>query len=220
MSQQINLYNPLFEKKQKPFSLRTMGAALGVLAVALVGLYGYAAVKARSAERLAATVAAQLALQRDQATRLAKLPAPVPNKALEAEAARLEGEVRARQTTLQALNTGELGNPAGFSEFFAALGRRAVPGIWLTAVTISDSGNELIVHGRALHADLMPAFLRGLNSEAVMRGRKVTEMKLTAKAAPKSADARPAGEPQAFIEFFLTAPLQLAEGPSSAAGTP
>jgi hypothetical protein len=151
-------------------------------------------------------------------TKLAALPARTPDKALEAEVAKLEMEVRARQSTLQALSMGELGNTKGFSEFLAALGRSAVPGLWLTSVTIGQSGNELIVNGRALRADLMPSFLRGLNSEAVMRGRKVTDLRLAARTAPKPTEGRPS-EPEAFIDFSLAAPLQLAEGPLSP-GTP
>jgi Tfp pilus assembly protein PilN len=222
VSQQINLYNPLFQKKEKPFSVRTMGQALGLIALGVAGLYAYAVAHTHSVERLANQLNQQLTSQRDQVAQLAKVPVRVPSKTLEAEAARLEIEVRSRQTTLQALNTGELGNTAGFSDFFAALGRRAVPGVWLTSVKIADSGNELVVQGRALRAELMPAFLRALNNEPVMRGRKVTEMKLTAKAAPKAVEGKPAAdEPASFIEFSLTAPLQVAEAPApAAAGNP
>jgi Tfp pilus assembly protein PilN len=202
MSQQINLYNAAFEKKERPFSLRAMGVSLALVGAGVVSLYSYAALQTRSAERTAAQLGEQLKLQREQLAQLAKLPVRTPSKALAAEIAKLEAEVKARQTSLQALGTGELGNAAGFSEFLAALGRQAVPGIWLTRVTISDSGNELLVQGRALRAELMPAFLRALNKEPVMRGRRVTELKLAAKGDEKQ---------QPFIEFSLSAPLQLAE---------
>ena len=204
MSQQINLYNAAFHKKDKPFSVRTMSVSLALLAAGLVALCGFAGLHTRSAERTAAQVGEQLKAQRDQLTKLAKVPVRMPGKALEGEIAKLEAEVKARQTTLQALGTGELGNTAGFSEFFAALGRQATPGVWLTSVTIGESGNQLLVQGRALRAELMPAFLRALNKEPVMRGRRVTEMKLAAKSDDKK---------QAFIEFSLAAPLELAEAP-------
>lgn len=202
MSQQVNLYNPLFEKKARPFSALRMGQSLAMLAAGLIALYAYAAMQTRAAERAAGQLAHQLKTQRDQLAQLAKVPVRMPSKALEAEITKLESEVNARRTTLEALGTGQLGNAAGFSEFFAALGRQAVPGVWLTSVTIGESGNELLVQGRALSADLMPAFLRGLSKEAVMRGRRVTELKLTAKGGEKQ---------QPYIEFSLAAPLQLAE---------
>jgi len=203
MSQQINLFNPAFERKEKPFSLRAMSVSLALVVAGLLAVYAYAAMQTRSAERTAAQLGQQLKSQRDQLAKLAELPVRMPSKALEAEIAKLDAEVKARQSSLQALGTGELGNTTGFSEFLAALGRQAVPGIWLTSVTISQSGNELLVQGRALRAELMPAFLRALGKESVMRGRRVTELKLVAKGDEK--------KEHGFIEFSLTAPLQVAE---------
>ncbi len=42
MSQQINLFNPLFLKRRKHFSAVTMAQALGVLIVGLAAFYGFA----------------------------------------------------------------------------------------------------------------------------------------------------------------------------------
>ena len=52
MTQHINLYNPLFVKKKKPFSALTMAQALGFIAVGLGCMYFYATLQAHSAERL------------------------------------------------------------------------------------------------------------------------------------------------------------------------
>jgi hypothetical protein len=101
-----------------------------------------------------------------------------------------------------ALRTGELGNTAGFSGYFAALGRKAMPGVWLTGFSVGESGNDLQVRGRVLHPDLVPAYLRALSDEPVMRGRQVTELKLSAKAT--GAAPQPAG-PERFVEFSLAA---------------
>jgi Tfp pilus assembly protein PilN len=214
MSQQINLYNPLFEKKEKPFSARTMSQALALIAVGVTTMHVYAAYQARSAERVAVQLRQQVIVQREQVAKLVTAGAPTRSKALEGEIARLEAEVKTRQATLQALNTGELGNTAGFSEFLAALGRQAMPGIWLTSITIGNSGNELSVHGRALRADLMPTFLRALNNEPMMRGRRVTELKLSAKS-PAPADKTAA---VGYIEFSLNAPLQIPEATTGTGG--
>jgi len=66
MSQQINLYNPLFLRKQKYFSARTMLQSLGLIAVGLLALYAYALVQTRGLERLAKSYADQLSVQRAQ----------------------------------------------------------------------------------------------------------------------------------------------------------
>lgn len=211
MSQQINLYNPIFLKKEKYFSARTMLQALGLIAVGLSAFFFYAFLQTRIVEREAAEHRVQLAAQRDQLAKLAtEIGGRTRNKALDAEVARTESELKTRQATLQALATGELGNASGFSDFFAAFARQALPGVWLTAFTIGDSGNELVVQGRALNAELVPAYLRALNSEPMMRGRRVTEMKLAAKSIGRAAKGEDR-TPERFVEFALTAPLRLAE---------
>jgi hypothetical protein len=210
MAQQINLYNPLFLKQEKHFSARTMVHALAVVLLGIVAVFVAGSFQTRSAERLASQYREQVLRQRDQVVKLGgQVGAAARSKALEAELARLESEIKLRQATLQALSTGELGNTAGFSEFFAALGRQALAGIWLTRIHIGDAGNDLLIEGRALHAELMPAYLRALNHETMMRGRRVTEMKLTAAAGKGLAT-----EPGRFVEFSLTAPLVLREAPA------
>lgn len=218
MSQQINLYNPLFLKQEKYFSARAMPQALGLIALGLTLLYGYALVQTRSSQRTAEQYRGQLAEQRDQMGKLAaQVASQGRSKALEAEVARAEEEIKNRQATLQALGTSELGNPGGFSDFLAAFGRQALPGVWLTGFTISDSGNDLIVQGRALRPELIPAYLRALNQESIMRGRRVTELKLAAKSVVRSASGGEQKGPERFVEFALAAPLRLAEATSEKA---
>ena len=53
MSQQINLYNPLFLKREKHFSARTMVQALGIIALGLAALYVYVLVESTKAECMA-----------------------------------------------------------------------------------------------------------------------------------------------------------------------
>jgi hypothetical protein len=206
VSQQINLYNPLFLKQEKHFSARTMAQALGIIALGLAALYVYAMLESAKTEHSAQRQREQLAAQQDQLVKLGtQLATFSASKALEAEVARAEAAVKTRQATLEALNAGELGNTAGFSDFFAAFGRRSMAGVWLTGFNIGDAGNELVVRGRALQADLVPAYLRALNSEAMMRGRSIVEMKLAATQ-------------DQFVEFTLVAPR--ARQPASKGSNP
>ncbi len=212
MSQQINLYNPLFLKKEKHFSARTMAQSLAVVVLAIAGLSVLGWLQTRSAEGLAAQYREQVTRQRGQLVKLGAMRGPARSKALEAELAQLEAEIKARQATLQALSGGELGNTAGFSEFLAALGRQATTGVWLTHIRIEEAGNGLSVEGRSLRADLVPAYLRALSREPMMRGRRVTEMKLVA--APEKG---PTGGPGRFVEFAIAAPRELHEPAAGAA---
>jgi hypothetical protein len=211
MSQQINLFNPLFLRKEKYFSARTMAQSLGLIALGLAALYAYALMQTRSLERTAGDYGAQLTAQRGQ---LIQLSGRGRSKLLEAEVARLSADVQARRGVLQVLQGGDLGNTEGFSRYFAAFGRHAMRGVWLTGFSVGESGNELRIQGRVLYPDLVPSYIKELNQEDVMRGRLVTELKLAAKeesaarhvAAPQSGAA-----PSRYVEFELRAPLRLAE---------
>lgn len=216
MSQQINLYNPLFLKKEKLFSARAMAQALGLVVLGLAGIYAYSAIQTRDAERIAKDYASQVASQRDQMVALsARSSANVRSKTLEAEVARLESVVKSRQGLLDTLTTGQLGNSEGISRYLAAFGRQATPGVWLTGFTVGEGGNDLRVNGRVLHPDLVPVYLRALNREEVMRGRQVTELKLSAKDVPAAAAAGsvpgPRQAPVRFVDFSVVAPLRAPE---------
>ncbi len=207
MSQQINLYNPIFLKQEKYFSTKAIAQALGLVLVGLAAFYAFALVQTRNAEGLLAQTRAQVTQQRERFVAVApKFTPATRSKVLEAELAKMEKEVKTRRDTLNALSTGELGNTTGFSEFLAALARQTVQGVWLTGIVIGESGKDLHIDGRALRPELVPAYLKALNEEPVMRGREVTEMKVAAKDAPKAdaKSARPVG-PERYVEFGLAA---------------
>ena len=214
MSQQINLYNPLFLRKEKYFSSRTMLQSLGLIALGLLALYAYALVQTRDLERVAGEYSQQLGAQREQFVRLSGQGS---SKLLEAEVARLETALAARRGMLDALQGGELGNTNGFSRYFAAFGRRPMRGVWLTGFSVGESGNELRIRGRVLYPDLVPAYLKALNNEAVMRGRQVVELKLAARDESAARGAQAAPGPARFVEFDLSAPLHLVEPAKPAA---
>jgi len=218
MSQQINLFNPLFLKKEKYFSALTMAQSLGLIAIGLALLYAYALVQTRRLEGLAATGESQLALQR---AGLARLAGQGEGKLLESQLARLDSEIKARQAALGALHSADFGNTEGFSRYLAAFGRHVVPGVWLTGFSVGESGNDLQIQGRVTQADLVPTYIRALSAEEVMRGRQVVELKLAAKedaAAAKAAAAGAPGAPGRFVEFSLAAPQRAPEPAPAARG--
>ncbi len=215
MSQQINLFNPLFMHQEKYFSTRTMMQSLALIALGLLTIYAYALWQSNDLRRLVAGYGSQLAAQRDQ---FVSLTGQGRSKLLEAEVARLEADARSRRSALNLVQGGGLGNTDGFARYFAAFARHPMRGVWLTGFSVGDNGNVLNIRGRVLHPDLLPAYLKVLNEEDVMRGRLVTELKLVARdesnAQAGGATAAKAG-PARFVEFNLSAPLRLAEAPRS-----
>ena len=72
MSQQINLFNPLFLKRRKHFSAVTMAQAIVVLVVGLAGFYGFARYKETMLAEEAAATTRSFQQERE---RLAKISA-------------------------------------------------------------------------------------------------------------------------------------------------
>lgn len=209
MSQQINLYQPRFRRQRKRFSARHLPLAVAAVLAGCAALYGYAAMKTRQLDGFVreATVAADQQ-RRALAELKEKFPAFGASKLLAAEVARLEAELQRRNQLLGALSTGELGNTQGFSEFLAALGRRDLPGVWLVGVKIGDAGSNLQVQGRALGADMVPAYLKSLGAEPMMQGRRVTELKLATRTVPPGKGGKAGAKgPERFVEFEFYAPL-------------
>jgi hypothetical protein len=141
------------------------------------------------------------------------------SKALEEELARTAAQLKQREDLVAMLHTGALGNTAGFARYLSALARQTMAGVWLTGFTIGGDEAELLLNGRVLQADLVPAYVRALNREEVMRGRRIAEMRLTAReeretqptAAPgattPASPAKPPAAPLRYIEFNISAVL-------------
>lgn len=217
MAQQINLFNPIFLQQKKHFSAVTMLQALGLLLLGILAFYGYAGYKTRLLTEVAGDTRKQLQAQSEQVGRLTKEFSPQgTSKLLEDEIGRATARLKQREDLLATLRTGGLGNSQGFARYLAAFARQPVPGVWLTGFTIGGDEAELQLSGRVLYSDLVPAYLRALNREEVMRGRRIADMRLTARdeqpaastAAPGAAGPAAAAKPAAalhYVEFNISA---------------
>ena len=215
MSQQINLFNEQFEQKQQRFTARTMAIAAGVLVLGMAGMGAFASMRVNALQREADTGAAQL----DKAQkRLAAVNAEFsPRKSDTA----LAGDLGDAETRLAALRRvsdliarGGIGNPQGYAEYFRALARQRVEGLWLTGVRIGGAGQDIGVRGRALDPALVPGFLGRLRNEPVMQGKPVGSLQIGEAAAIKSVDkdGKESAAPAPYVEFSLQSTPQAASG--------
>ena len=211
MTQQINLFNPLFLRQEKYLSARTMAQALGLVLVGLGAFYAYAVWQTRGLKDLVARQERNVAAERARVIALGGGAGEGRLQALQNDAQRLEAEIRSRRALFEKLRSGAVGSEQGFSPFLAALSRRTIPGVWLTGLTLADGGEDLYISGRVLEPELLPAYLRALNSEEVMRGRKVVSLRLTSSSLAPAAPAQAATGPARFVEFSLSAPRRAPE---------
>jgi hypothetical protein len=179
MSQQINLYNPLFEPRREWMSFNV--AATTVLAVLALIAVGSIAANWRhnSLVRQEQAAAQRLAGAKEEMTRLAnQLGSRQKDPQLLAELDRAQAELKSRDEVVAVLQGGELGNTAGYSEYLRAFARQSIEGLWLTGFSISGAGHHVVIEGRTVRADLVPDYLQRLNRERILQGSTFAEMQM------------------------------------------
>ena len=203
MSQQINLFNPIFRKQRKIFTSVTMLRALGVLllgtmAVALVGQRSVAQLQQQAtlgAERLQQKQAKLVTVNTDFAPRQ-------KSAALAEDLAQAEARVVALRGVAATLAKGDMVNTQGYAEYFRALARQNPDGVWLTGVMIHGDGDEVAVQGKALDAALVPTYLTRLGREKIMQGKTFGSLDIAQPKLEASKEEASAAPPP-YVEFTV-----------------
>jgi hypothetical protein len=215
MSQQINLFNPAFEQKKQLFTAATMALAVGVLVLGLAGMGVYARLRVASLQREADAGAARLEqVQKRLAGVSAEFAPRQKDPQLAAELLDAEAQLGGLRRVSGIIAHGDLGNTQGFAEYFRALARQRVEGLWLTGVNIGAAGQDLGVRGRALDPALVPGFLGRLRNEQVMQGKPVGSLQIGEAAAIKTVgkDGKESAAPAPYVEFSLQSAAQARTG--------
>lgn len=204
MSQQINLFNPIFLKQKKVFGAVPMLESLALILVGTVALTWYASYKVGQLERAAAAGKTVLAGRETMLNKAVAQFAPRPKSPqIAADIVAAEGRLAALHEVEGVLRSGALGDRAGYAEYFRAFARQNVNGLWLTGLTIEGAGNGIALQGKAMQPTLIPSYITRLTSEKVLRGRTFASLQI----------ARPGGAATAGTLSPATAPG--AGGPAS-----
>ena len=202
--QQINLFNPAFLPQKKRLSAPMMGVALLVLVAGIAGLS--VVLRAQTARMQAEANAGATELARKQA-RLASVTAEfAPRKKsdeIDVQIADADAQVAALRHVSGVLQRGELGDTNGFAGYFQAFARQAVPGLWLTGVSIE--GKDIGLKGRTLDPALVPGYITRLTQEPLLQGKSFASLQI-GQAAPISttdAQGKQASSPAPYVEFSL-----------------
>jgi Tfp pilus assembly protein PilN len=216
LSQQINLFNPIFLKQKRHFSALTMAQALAVVLVGVLAMYAFQVRQNQTLARVLAQADQELEARSSQITRFGKeFSTQGASRSLGEQLAAAETRLAERRSLLDDVKTGVGGDVEGYSRYLTALARQTMPGVWLTGVDIGGKSSTLVIKGRALDSALVPAYMRALNRAAPLAGRRVDELRLTAKETPASApgaapyrDPQAPREPESYIEFSVAIPVR------------
>lgn len=210
MSQQINLFNPIFLEQKKHFSAHTMLQSLGLILVGSFLVFGYAKFQISSLRKEADSTTSQLKVAQAQLVKVTtEYAGRQKSRLLEDEIQRAEGELKAQEQMLEVVKKGGFGNTRGYSEYMTAFARQSISGLWLTGFKIEGVANDIELTGSAMRADLVPSYINRLRHEAVMRGKSfstlsmvVPEVDAISKANTTSASAAKR-VPARYINFNL-----------------
>lgn len=206
MSQQINLFNPIFLKQEKQFSALTMVQALGIILLCAVLLTAYARFRLSGLAQEQQSTAAQLQVAQNQLAKVTVEYGPRQKDPMLASRLRLaELRVKSLQQISAVLGEGNFGNTDGYSSYLRAFARQITNGIWLTGFTIRGAGSDISIQGSALHPEAVPAYLSRLKVEPIMQGASFAtlEMQLPPKSMDEKVKATANEKTPAHINFTL-----------------
>src|ERR1043166_5800244 len=145
MTQQINLFNPEFRKKRSsPFSSTALGVMLGLVALAIAGLYGYGRMQNAELRKQMAATESTLKAEQARAQKIsAEVAAQTKDPQLQAEIERLQQRLEGLNENLALLNTGALGDTAISGR---TLNAEVVPNF------LQRLGREKVISGRPFAA--------------------------------------------------------------------
>lgn len=171
MSQQVNLYQPIFRQQQKVFSAATLAQIIVIISLGLGLIYGYGRWQTL---RLAKDVEL-LEAQRDQAqkqfdTLTAEVASRKDDTRLKADIERTEAELNTQQQLLTWLGARDTPRTAGFAGYLTGLARQYQNDLWVQGLVISDNGRVVTLTGGSRDPAAVVRYLRRLGQEPAFEG--------------------------------------------------
>lgn len=198
MSQQINLYSPIFRKQSKVFSAAAMLQGLALIVLVIAVFYYYMAAQSSLLELRVAESGQQLKSELERLKVYGAAESPAERlKALAERKKVLEDKLATQGQALKALQAGSFGRSEGYSPILRALAGVTLDGVWLTRISFSGDAGELSLAGRAVRAELVPAYLERLRADRALRSQGFMKLEVT-RPAPGAAAA------PSFVEFTLS----------------
>lgn len=198
MSQQINLFNPVFLKQHKLFSLLTMLQGLGLILAGSMLFYAYARYQVAELDKQSEQSTRRFNVEQARLTGYsAEFSPQQANQLLQDELQQLEKKVAETHNLVEVLRSGAVGNTTGYSEYMRAFARQVVPGLWLTGFTVTGDAAQISLNGGVLDPQLVPVYIQKLGREGVMQGKSFATLQIQQpEVKDKAAAAR-------YLEFTL-----------------
>lgn len=192
--QQINLFNPEFVPRRDLATARYLGVGVLIALAVSVAAAGFAHWSATGLERRLDKLAQEADALRASTDALA---AQLASRSVDAALTKqLDGQrelLRERRQVAGWLRDAGSSEAAAVSEYYRALARRTVEGVWLTGFALDAQRRQLRIEGRALKGELVPRFLGQLGEEALLKGSAFARVELDEAAQDRRDPQDPGG---------------------------
>ena len=179
MSQQINLFNPIFMKQRKYFTLLTMLQALGMIVAGSLCLYGYAVYQVAQLHGQSEAAAQRYIDEQARFTRIVSEFSPQQaNQLLRDQVRKLEKDLAEQTELVATLKSGSVGNTTCYSQYMRAFSRQLVQGLWLTGFKVTGDAAQVSLSGGVVKPELLPIYIQRLGREPSMRGKSFSNLQM------------------------------------------
>jgi hypothetical protein len=179
--QKVNLYQQEFHNVRN-WSRTGAFAAMGLLALVLVGINIGQVVKLADLKRTLAQKTSALEIKQVTLEALRKNTRPIARDMdLAAQVDRLRNSNAEKTRAINYLNGNEISNVTGFSQLLQSLGRQrdSIDDIWLTRIKFSDGGYNMRLDGSSYKPELLPEFIQALNQEVLYKDIEFRNLRIS-----------------------------------------
>lgn len=203
MSQQINLFNPIFLKQRKYLSLVTMLQALGLIVLGSLFFYGYALYQVGQLRQQSEESTRRFNAEQERLARYtAEFSPQQASQLLQAEVQRLEKELAEQTSMVDTLKSGSVGNTTGYSRYMRAFSRQVVQGLWLTSFKVTGDAAQISLSGAVLDPELLPIYIQRLRREQALQGKSFSNLEMQRPKTDPGKDAKSATAAR-YVEFTM-----------------
>lgn len=198
MKQQINLYQPIFQRLPQHFSAGTVLILWSVFIAGLSSFYAYAwqQVYQLKINNIQLENERQHIVQRLQSTFSNKQTLPKEVQTLKNEISHLEQQIQAGQQLLNALKTQNFGMTQGFSSQLRALARYTPAQLWLTHIHFSQAGQNIHLQGNTFEPERIPHFVFALSQAPIFQPLLFKQVQINEATLPITPELPPEKKPK------------------------
>ncbi|MEM7293099.1 MAG: PilN domain-containing protein [Pseudomonadota bacterium] len=178
LDQQINLYQTNFRKTRVKFSAMRVLQISIIFCVALAGLSVYTQKATHPLRERSLALENQVVELESRVETLRQAQSPEHTQMMEDNIVRLKRERTEKQRVLGNMGQQDEFKNRLFSSYFEGLARRTLDGLWLEDIRVDSGGQSIRITGNTRDAELIPVWIKSLQSEEAFVGVRFRSAKL------------------------------------------